>query len=109
MTGAGGDSETGDDSGTETGTFRAEFDAGKQTASEALLASVANVTGRDLLELPPLYDVVDPEALDTLFSRPRDGEARTDRRLDIEYAECLITVRSRGVVLVTPTNDDGDA
>ena len=45
-------------------TTRFDFDDG---ASLAVVTAVAARRGVDPLELPPLYDWVDPEALDALF------------------------------------------
>lgn len=35
-----------------------------------VIEAIADECGIDPLELPPLYDVVDPDALDTLFRDP---------------------------------------
>ena len=39
---------------------------GDGSTAEAIISLVAETDGRDELELPPLYDAVDPEALDRL-------------------------------------------
>lgn len=35
--------------------------------SEAIIETIAEETASDPLELPPLYNAIDPEALDRLF------------------------------------------
>lgn len=40
--------------------------------SEALIAAVATLSGTDATSLPPLYDVIDPEALDSLYEHVRE-------------------------------------
>ena len=46
------------------------------TASERVLAKVADSTGRDVLDLPPLYDYVDPDALDAVVATATNGTVR---------------------------------
>jgi len=68
------------------------------SVSEAVLTAVADREGVGLDELAtPLYDVIDPEALDTLF---RNGSGR----VTFEYMDYVVTVDHRGTVRV----DAGD-
>ncbi|MFC6719574.1 HalOD1 output domain-containing protein [Natrialbaceae archaeon GCM10025810] len=46
---------------------------------------------------PPLYDAIDPEALDLLFRDGTDGEVR------FAYEGHAVTVRSDGTVIVDET------
>lgn len=47
----------------------------------------------------PLYTVIDPDALNTLF-QPRIGDARTRGSVRFAYAECIVTVQSDGRITV---------
>jgi len=58
----------------------------------AVVAAVAETTGIAACDLPPLYDAVDPDALDGLFERRPDGSARTDGRFAFSFADCAIAV-----------------
>lgn len=64
------------------------------TASEAVVATVANRDGSDPVDLPPLYDAVDPDALDAIFRDGRPG------RVTFEYAGYEVTVCGRDQVTV---------
>lgn len=73
---------------------------GEQKISETVLAAVADYKGTDVFELdPPLYDALDPDALDSLF-RGSQGSVRFD------YWGCTVTVSHDGVVTVTGEGDN---
>lgn len=65
--------------------------------SMATIETVATATDTEIDKLPPLYDVVDPDALDDLLSDP----TRKDVSVSFAYAGCDITVTC-GVVTVEP-------
>jgi hypothetical protein len=56
--------------------------------SERIVWTVATAADRDPLELPPLYDAIDPDALDALVDRMSDGT------VSFAYAGYEVTVRS---------------
>lgn len=62
----------------------------ERSPSMQLVQEVATYTGVDPLELPPLYDAIDPVALDTCVS------ALTGIDVSFEYAGIPITVESTG-------------
>jgi hypothetical protein len=66
--------------------------------SEAVVAAVSSVSGIDETELTPIYEVVDPEALDSLF-RARGGIA-ADGHVAFEYESYRVRVESDGTVFV---------
>ncbi|OIB57844.1 HalOD1 output domain-containing protein [Natrialba sp. SSL1] len=51
------------------------------TASLAVIEAVSTATDCDPTELPPLYDTIDPDALDALFS----DQTATDVRPEISF------------------------
>lgn len=57
-----------------------------ESISEQVIRTVADVTGRDELDLPPLYGRVDPDALDGVIAGMPEGN------VTFEYAGCEITV-----------------
>lgn len=71
-----------------------------RTPSMAVVVAVANAKGIDPLELEPLGDVVDTEALDRLFAGA--GESRMNGWLTFRMAGCEVTVTSDGELSVTP-------
>ena len=64
------------------------------TASEAVVAAVADSVGADPTEIPSLYDAVDPDALNALFADGRPGS------VSFEYAGHEVTVCGRDQVTV---------
>jgi hypothetical protein len=70
------------------------------TLTESIVLSLADVKGVDPLELPPLYDAVDTDALEQLFSRDDDS-----LELTFFVADCEVTVGGCEDVTVTPVGD----
>lgn len=64
------------------------------TASEAVVATVADRSGTDPVALPPLYDAIDPDALDKIFRGDLPG------RVSFPYAGYEVTVCGRDQVTV---------
>lgn len=64
--------------------------------SVALVEAVASEAGRHPLDLPPLYDTLDPDALDRLF--PFEGE------LTLFYYGYEVTLRGTGRITVTESD-----
>ena len=56
------------------------------TLNEKIITGVAALKNIDPLELPPLFDVVDPDALEALFAEGRSG------KVEFSYAEFTVTV-----------------
>ena len=65
-----------------------------KTASEKVIQTVAETTNTDPLELPPLYETIDPDALDALIADMQAGS------ISFTYTDCEITVRSDGTVTI---------
>lgn len=78
--------------------------ASDESLSEAVVRAVAAVSDRNTAgedpddRLDPLYDAVDPDALDALFRRVDDSRTGA-----VEFAYCgyRVTVDSTGLVTVT--------
>ena len=82
----------------------AERRAGAESFSYTVVESVARHKGTEEIELdPPLYEVLDPDALDALFTGR--GETRCPGRISFEYSGCTVTVSSTGHVLVEDAED----
>lgn len=71
-----------------------EFASGEYSVSEAVVKAVAEADDVDPTELPPLYEQVDPDALEKLFQNPSNGVVTVD------YHTYTVTVRSDGGVLL---------
>lgn len=55
-------------------------------------------------ELPPLFDAIDPDALDDLFSHSTDHPLAVPSRVSFRYAGSTVTVFSDGDIKVTDTS-----
>jgi len=68
----------------------------EQTVSEAVLTAVAEREGVEETELDtPLYDAIDPDALDALFQNRRG-------HVSFQYAGYLVTVDHDRNITLTP-------
>lgn len=68
-----------------------------------VITAVAEKEGVDPVELEPpkyeaLYDVVNPEALDSLFSSRQDGSSRASGRVEFTFCGYDVVVTSDGEV-----------
>lgn len=79
-----------------------EFDRRTRSATNAVVTAVASAADTDPLKLPPLWSVLDSEALDRFFAsltrEPDPGESA----ITFEYADRVVTVNGQGTVIVEP-------
>lgn len=66
--------------------------------SERVVHAVARARDVDPLELDPLYDTVDPDALDKLFDSSTASDTTVQGRIVFGMAGCKVTVYSDGRV-----------
>lgn len=81
----------------------------EQSVSEAVTHAVAAISGREMSTakatnenevLDPLYDSIDPDALDALFQMPTDGDS-LQGLVTFWYCGYEITVHNTGLIEVT--------
>lgn len=70
--------------------------------STVVVRLVAAVTDTDPLELEPLRDRVDPDALDELFAPTVDGRTRSLGQVSFPLAEHQVVVSGDGEIEVRP-------
>jgi hypothetical protein len=94
---------------TKTGSLGdvAQTDSDDDSISRQVIDAVADAKGVDPLDLPPLYDRVDPDALDSFF--PADGASAPVASLRFEVAGCEVLVRRRDDVVVVQAESDPDS
>lgn len=68
---------------------------GERPMSQAVIATVAALTDRDPTAMDPLYDWIDPDALDDLFERPSSTATVS---VSFRYLDCVVTVTDEGFV-----------
>ena len=82
--------------------------ADDESLSRAVLEAVSRASGREIVDLgddgvetlPPLFEAVDPEALDSLFHS--DREEPTLGCVSFTYFDYEVVVDSAGTVTVAP-------
>ena len=67
-----------------------------------IVNEVARETGRDPVALPPLYEIVDPDALSVVVETLDNGTVA------FRYAECEVALRSGEGIDVRPVDQSGD-
>lgn len=73
--------------------------------SDTVVTAVAEAKGVDPLDLEPLYNVVDPDALNAMY-RPSGSAPSTDVEVSFSMAGCEVVVHADGEVVVTPATED---
>lgn len=72
-----------------------EYEIGSDdSVSMSVVRAVSAVTGREPCSLRPLAEVVDPEALDSLFDEMHDGTPRSGGSLSFVYAGCRVSIEN---------------
>jgi len=81
----------------ETDTYHADYQPSEHgSLANVILYLVSTATGNDPETMGPLYDEVDPDALESLI-QSHEGETG---RIEFCYYGCEITVASDGQILV---------
>lgn len=78
--------------------------SGDGNVSERVVTAVADARDVDSLELPPLFDVINPDALDQLFDHGLSDGTNGPGRVVFMFAGCEVEVHSDGEVTVTAPN-----
>lgn len=80
-------------------TFEFSYDWRSETPlSTFVVEAVETVSDTSTLDSPPLFEVVDPDALDSVFGHLNDGSARGDGSLSFPFAGYEVTVHAHGTV-----------
>lgn len=106
--GTGGGDGSGDDRACRRRIHTASFTGGREgRPSRSVVEAVAEATGRDATSLQPLYDVVDPDALDELLDPAgyRSNDLQWGR-VTFRYEGCHVAVHADGRTVVLPPETD---
>ncbi|WP_336326674.1 HalOD1 output domain-containing protein [Halovenus sp. HT40] len=71
-----------------------------ETAAESVVRAVSKLTGADPEAMDPLYDVVDPDALNTLCD-PDLGDEGSSPRVSFQFSSCKVVVYGDGRTIVS--------
>ena len=86
----------------DDGAIRAEYDWTDTPASTAVVETVAVACDCEPTELDPLYEVVDPDALDAVVRSSGDGPVVGGTTVTFEVADRSVTIDDGGAVVVRP-------
>ena len=78
--------------------MRSEFDWTDVAPSTAVIEVTADASGRDATVLEPLFESVDPDALDRLVRGNGVGPNERMRMVSFSFAGHTVAVRSNGIV-----------
>ena len=88
----------------ETETYYAQYDTENiEGLTTTIIRSVSAVTGQPPQELGPLYDVIDPDALEDVFDKPRrNASEHCGMYVSFTFASCKIAISWDGEIRITP-------
>lgn len=85
---------------------KVSFVAPGESVPDALITAVASFKQVDALELPPLYETVDPDAVETLIESQGDGTTRSSGvTVFFNYGGCEVRLTSNGFITLAPTSE----
>lgn len=73
-----------------------------ESVSLAVIRAVSAVEGHEPCSLPPLSEVLDPDALDALYDSPSNDTPRTGGCLSFVYCMCRVTVDNGEYLTIQP-------
>nr|WP_232794595.1 HalOD1 output domain-containing protein [Haloarcula taiwanensis] len=68
--------------------------------SEAVVKAVSTVEGCPSTSLPPLYNAVNPEALERVFTVTKRDAPDRSGRITFQYSESVVTIDKNGYLEV---------
>lgn len=75
-----------------------------QSVTQAVVAAVADADGVSPVEVtPPLYEAIDPDALETVVASMTSGPDEPAGRVEFAYSGYEVVVTEDGEVSVTPS------
>lgn len=85
-----------------TATYRVRYDSTDELPSTVVVSAVAAVAETDPLDLEPLRETVDPDALDALFRQTPGGRVRSSGCIEFHFAGHHVRVDATGDIEVSP-------
>jgi Halobacterial output domain 1 len=73
--------------------------------SVRVIDAVVETIGTDTTEIDPLYDYIDPDALNDLFKSSENGQHHRGGRVEFQMEDHLIRISSDGDIEVRPVAD----
>jgi hypothetical protein len=77
--------------------------AAETPPSTAVIEAVADFKGLDPMDLDqPLFEVIDPDALDSLIGHNGSDQEKYETTVEFTYDDCRVQVSGDGSVAVSP-------
>ena len=89
--------------------IRAEYDWTSTTPSTAVVETVAVASDREPTRLEPLYEAIDPDALDALIRSNGVEPVGDGITVTFEVAGQTVTIHGSGAVVVQPVEPRSEA
>lgn len=67
--------------------------------SEAVVRATAALTNRSVIDLDPLFDVIDPDHLDGLFDTRGTEPGSEERSVTFTFDRCHVSITGRQIVV----------
>lgn len=90
----------------ETDTYRATFDNASITPSIAVVEVMATVLEREAAEMPPMAEVIDPEALDLFLLTQSTESHGGGRTVEFTFVGHEVAILSCGLIKVHPVTTE---
>lgn len=76
------------------------FEIGQnEEPSEAVVRATAALTNRSVIDLDPLFDVMDPDHLDGIFAKGGTELGREERSVTFDFNGCHVSITGQQVVV----------
>ena len=81
----------------EPETYLTQIEPGDRP-SESVVTAIASLTDASPMELEPLYDAIEPDALDAMFDHAQETDTPGEQRLTFAYAGFEVSVTGDGSI-----------
>lgn len=92
--------DSGDTSKRRAPSYVVTFDPAAERASDAIVAAIATLVDEDPSALTPLFEVVEPDAIDSLVEHAQRADADEPHELWFGYEGFDVGVRTDGEVRI---------
>lgn len=78
----------------------------EKVVSEIVVSAVAELTNSDPVSITPLFDVVDPDALNAFFTVNQSGFNQSPDRVSFTYCDCDVVISAEGTVRISRSEEE---
>lgn len=78
---------------------------GDERVMATIVRAVAIVTNTPPSDFDPLFESIDPDALDQLFDGPSGDSAQDTSWVSFRFNDCTVQVSATGTIEITPDED----